>query len=67
MRVDNVLSTQVGHLPAKLMVKLAPYIDSGDMHAEGIIIGEKGVRGIGMFSSVVISSSPTLLFPFTSL
>lgn len=44
MRVDNVLGSQVGHLPAKLMVKLAPYIDSGNITVEGLINGHKGVR-----------------------
>lgn len=37
------MGNQVGHLPAKLMVKLAPYIDEGLVSLEGIIIGEKAV------------------------
>ncbi|KAF3767761.1 hypothetical protein M406DRAFT_338474 [Cryphonectria parasitica EP155] len=42
VRVDNVLGSQVGHLSRALMVKLAPYMDSGDVQVEGIINGEKG-------------------------
>lgn len=38
------MGDQVGHLPAKLMIKLAPYLDRGDIMLEGIINGEKGVR-----------------------
>lgn len=42
VRVDNVMGSQVGHLPRKLVEKLVPYIDSGDLHVEGTITGEKG-------------------------
>ncbi|PSR78515.1 RAD5-like protein [Coniella lustricola] len=42
VRVDNVLGTQVGHLPAKLVDKLAAHVDSGDLRIEGTITGEKG-------------------------
>ncbi|KAJ4389817.1 hypothetical protein N0V93_007289 [Gnomoniopsis smithogilvyi] len=41
VRVDNVAGAQVGHLPRKLVEKLVPYIDSGDVHVEGMITGEK--------------------------
>lgn len=37
------MGAQVGHIPRKLMEKLAPYIDSGDIHVEGLITGEKDV------------------------
>lgn len=43
LRVDNVLGAQVGHIPRKLMEKLAPYIDSGYVNLEGVITGEKSV------------------------
>lgn len=43
------MGTQVGHMPAKLMVKLAPYIDEGLVSLEGIIIGEKGVSCLFFF------------------
>lgn len=42
--MDNVIGAQVGHLPKTLVEKLVPYIDSGDVRVEGVIIGEKGVR-----------------------
>ncbi|ROW09848.1 hypothetical protein VMCG_02613 [Cytospora schulzeri] len=42
VRVDNVMGTQVGHLPRKLVEKLVPYIDSGDLYVEGAITGDKG-------------------------
>lgn len=42
VRVDNVLGSQVGHLPRKLVEKLAPYMDSGDVLVEASILGEKG-------------------------
>lgn len=38
------MGAQVGHIPRKLMEKLAPYIDSGDIHVEGVITGQKEVR-----------------------
>ncbi|KKY36021.1 putative rad5-like protein [Diaporthe ampelina] len=41
-KVDNVLGSQVGHLPRKLVEKLAPHMDSGDVLAEASILGEKG-------------------------
>lgn len=36
------MGAQVGHLPRKLVENLVPYIDSGDLHIEGAITGEKG-------------------------
>lgn len=39
-----MMGAQVGHIPRKLMEKLAPYIDSGDVQTEGVITGEKAVR-----------------------
>ncbi|ROW14507.1 hypothetical protein VPNG_03176 [Cytospora leucostoma] len=42
VRVNNVMGAQVGHLPRTLVEKLAPYIDSGEIHVEGAITGEKG-------------------------
>ncbi|PNP38714.1 hypothetical protein TGAMA5MH_09440 [Trichoderma gamsii] len=41
IRIDNVLHQQIGHLPRKIVEKLAHYIDSGDITVEGQIIGEK--------------------------
>ncbi|RFU75228.1 hypothetical protein TARUN_7032 [Trichoderma arundinaceum] len=41
IRIDNVLHQQIGHLPRKIVEKLAHYIDSGDITIEGQITGEK--------------------------
>lgn len=60
------MGSQVGHLPAKLMIKLAPYIDGGLISLEGIIIGEKGVC-TALVASLVLSGTDfylSLLRPF---
>ncbi|KAI1651462.1 SNF2 family N-terminal domain-containing protein [Daldinia loculata] len=41
IRVDNAMRNQIGHLPATLAAKLAPYIDRGDIILEGVLTGEK--------------------------
>ncbi|KAH6607662.1 hypothetical protein Trco_003975 [Trichoderma cornu-damae] len=41
IRIDNVLHQQIGHLPRKVVEKLARYIDAGDVTIEGQITGEK--------------------------
>lgn len=41
IRVDNVMGAQIGHMPRKVVEKLAPYIDNGDLVLEGAITGEK--------------------------
>lgn len=41
IRIDNVMRNQIGHLPAKLAVKLAPYMDRNDIVLEGVITGPK--------------------------
>ncbi|KAI1367904.1 SNF2 family N-terminal domain-containing protein [Xylaria arbuscula] len=42
VRVDNVMGSQVGHLPRNLVLKLAPYLDRGDILLDGILTGHKG-------------------------
>ncbi|KAG9255869.1 SNF2 family N-terminal domain-containing protein [Emericellopsis atlantica] len=42
IRIDNVMGQQVGHLPRKVVTKLAPYVDRGDLVIEGQLTGEKG-------------------------
>ncbi|PGH23389.1 hypothetical protein AJ80_02499 [Polytolypa hystricis UAMH7299] len=42
IRVDNVMGRQIGHLPRQIAAKLAPYLDSKDLIAEGMLIGNKG-------------------------
>ncbi|PFH61570.1 hypothetical protein XA68_16993 [Ophiocordyceps unilateralis] len=43
IRVDNVLHQQIGHLPRKVVEKIAPYMDSGDITLEAQLTGEKGM------------------------
>ncbi|KAM4056760.1 HIRAN domain-containing protein [Hirsutella rhossiliensis] len=43
IRVDNVMHCQIGHLPRKVVEKLAPYMDSGDITVEAELTGEKGM------------------------
>ncbi|KAI0893841.1 SNF2 family N-terminal domain-containing protein [Annulohypoxylon nitens] len=42
IRVDNVMQSQIGHIPKTLAAKIAPYIDSGDIVLDGLIAGHKG-------------------------
>ncbi|GAB4821905.1 hypothetical protein N2152v2_008951 [Parachlorella kessleri] len=37
IRVDNVRGVMVGHLPAKLVCHLAPLVDAGLLHLEGLV------------------------------
>ncbi|KAI1304821.1 SNF2 family N-terminal domain-containing protein [Xylaria venustula] len=41
VRVDNVLGSQIGHLPRTLVTRLAPYIDKGEIVLDGVLIGDK--------------------------
>ncbi|KAI1214140.1 SNF2 family N-terminal domain-containing protein [Annulohypoxylon truncatum] len=43
IRVDNVMRTQIGHIPAKVALKIAPYIDNNEIVLEGVLTGEKGM------------------------
>ncbi|KAG6007531.1 hypothetical protein E4U21_005832 [Claviceps maximensis] len=42
IRVDNVMSRQIGHLPRQIVQKVAPYLDSGDLVIEASLSGYKG-------------------------
>jgi hypothetical protein len=42
IRVNNVMGSQIGHLPRTVVSKLAPYIDSEEITIEGVLMGEKG-------------------------
>ncbi|KAF5022345.1 hypothetical protein F66182_5594 [Fusarium sp. NRRL 66182] len=42
IRVDNVVGNQIGHLPRKIVEKIAPYVDRGDVVLEAQLAGEKG-------------------------
>lgn len=42
VRVDNIMGSQIGHLPRNLVVKLAPYMDRGDIVLDGVLNGHKG-------------------------
>ncbi|VUC23134.1 unnamed protein product [Clonostachys rosea] len=41
IRVENVVGQQIGHLPRKVVEKLAPFIDRGDLTVEAELTGEK--------------------------
>ncbi|KAK5635315.1 hypothetical protein RRF57_011027 [Xylaria bambusicola] len=41
VRVDDVMGSQIGHLPRHLVQKLAPYLDRGDIVLEGTLAGHK--------------------------
>ncbi|KAI1807585.1 SNF2 family N-terminal domain-containing protein [Daldinia bambusicola] len=41
IRVDNAMRNQIGHIPATLAAKLAPYIDSEDIILDGVLTGYK--------------------------
>ncbi|KAF5667865.1 helicase-like transcription factor [Fusarium heterosporum] len=41
IRVDNVVGDQIGHLPRKVVEKIAPYMDCGDIVLEAQLTGEK--------------------------
>jgi SWI/SNF-related matrix-associated actin-dependent regulator of chromatin subfamily A3 len=42
VRVDNIMGSQVGHLPRNLAEKLAPYLDRGEIVLDGVLSGHKG-------------------------
>ncbi|RYC65063.1 hypothetical protein CHU98_g1159 [Xylaria longipes] len=42
VRVDNIMGSQIGHLPRILAQKLAPYLDSGEILLDGVLNGDKG-------------------------
>ncbi|QPG94777.1 hypothetical protein C2857_006943 [Epichloe festucae Fl1] len=42
IRMDNVMYQQIGHLPRKIVEKVAPYVDSGDIVLEASLSGYKG-------------------------
>jgi SWI/SNF-related matrix-associated actin-dependent regulator of chromatin subfamily A3 len=42
IRIDNVMRSQIGHLPRNVVKKLAPYLDRNDIILEGVLTGEKG-------------------------
>ncbi|KAJ5933756.1 hypothetical protein N7454_006085 [Penicillium verhagenii] len=41
IRVDNIMGIQIGHIGRGLAAKIAPYMDSKDLHVEAILSGEK--------------------------
>ncbi|RYP22495.1 hypothetical protein DL767_009029 [Monosporascus sp. MG133] len=42
IRVDNVMRTQIGHIPRTVAKQLAPFIDQNDIVLEGVATGYKG-------------------------
>ncbi|TIC99540.1 Helicase-like transcription factor [Colletotrichum higginsianum] len=43
IRVCNVIGVQIGHLPRKVVEKLAPYVDRDEIAIEAVLTGEKGM------------------------
>ncbi|KAI2466153.1 SNF2 family N-terminal domain-containing protein [Annulohypoxylon bovei var. microspora] len=41
IRVDNAMRKQIGHIPAKVASKIAPYVDNNDIILEGVLTGIK--------------------------
>ncbi|KAI1094882.1 SNF2 family N-terminal domain-containing protein [Rostrohypoxylon terebratum] len=41
IRVDNVMRSQIGHIPRNIASKIAPYMDNGDIVLDAIITGPK--------------------------
>lgn len=42
VRVDNIMGSQIGHLPRNLVEKLASYMDRREIVVDGVINGHKG-------------------------
>ncbi|KAI0100563.1 SNF2 family N-terminal domain-containing protein [Nemania sp. FL0031] len=42
IRVDNIMGSQIGHIPRNLAEKLAPYMDRHDIFLDGVLNGHKG-------------------------
>ncbi|KAI1825982.1 hypothetical protein F4861DRAFT_145528 [Xylaria intraflava] len=42
IRVDNIMGSQIGHIPRGLAMLLAPYLDSGEIMLDGVLNGHKG-------------------------
>jgi SWI/SNF-related matrix-associated actin-dependent regulator of chromatin subfamily A3 len=60
VRVDNALGQQIGHLPRKVVEKLAPYIDRRDIVLEGVLNGQKGPFDCPIKLYIYGSSQPLL-------
>ncbi|KAI0550705.1 SNF2 family N-terminal domain-containing protein [Xylaria curta] len=41
VRVDNIMGSQIGHLPRVFVQKIAPYLDSGEIILDGVLNGHK--------------------------
>ncbi|KAI0183396.1 SNF2 family N-terminal domain-containing protein [Xylaria flabelliformis] len=41
VRVDNIMGSQIGHLPRVFVQKIAPYLDSGEIVLDGVLSGHK--------------------------
>ncbi|KAF4995851.1 hypothetical protein FDECE_12665 [Fusarium decemcellulare] len=59
IRVDNVVGDQIGHLPRKVVEKITPYVDRGDILLEAQLTGEKGFYDCPVKLSFYGPSDPT--------
>ncbi|KAK7449093.1 SNF2 family domain-containing protein [Colletotrichum acutatum] len=58
IRVCNVMGAQIGHLPRKVVEKLAPYVDRDEIAIEAILTGEKGMFDCPIRLQLYGSSNP---------
>lgn len=60
IRVDNVRSEKIGHIPRQVAAKLAPFMDSKDLFIEGLCTGPKGYYDCPLQLNLFGSSDPEL-------
>jgi SWI/SNF-related matrix-associated actin-dependent regulator of chromatin subfamily A3 len=58
--VDNVLGTQIGHLPRKVAEKLAEYMDKGEITLEAKLTGEIGYFEVPIRVYISGTSDPSI-------
>ncbi|TWU76455.1 hypothetical protein ED733_007127 [Metarhizium rileyi] len=59
VRIDNVMGQQIGHLPRKVVAKIAPYLDYGDLTLEGQLTGPKAQYDCPIVLYLYGPSNPT--------
>ncbi|KAJ5176963.1 uncharacterized protein N7482_002840 [Penicillium canariense] len=60
IRVDNVMGSQVGHIPRGMAAKLAPYMDARDLSVEGVLTGVIGHFDCPVQLRLFGTSDPTM-------
>ncbi|KAI1735393.1 SNF2 family N-terminal domain-containing protein [Xylaria scruposa] len=59
VRVDNIMGSQIGHLPRVLVQKIAPYLDSGEIVLDGVLNGHKGPYDCPVLLNLYGTSNPS--------